>query len=219
MKAYTDNKARVSAIIQIPALKEETYGRDFSEMLQERLTFDEALADSALTIMTRQRLKIVKTPALPAARQRGGALMASDDKIEELIREIAAKHGIAVGRDDPILILQTINERLMQDSQAAQQEILDRFTEELEVIAHRWGDDAKQKAERTLNAALAASKEAMAKGMQDGGKAAAEAVRRELERRRAARRPIREARRVSYMNMVAAGMAVFAAALALWATL
>ncbi|HEL7749697.1 conjugal transfer protein TraM [Cupriavidus taiwanensis] len=146
--------------------------------------------------------------------------MASDDKIEELIREIAVKHGIAVGRDDPILILQTINTRLMQDSQAAQQEILDRFKEELEAIAHRWGDDAKGKAERTLNAALAASKEAMAKGMQDGGKAAAEAVRRELEAVAAQlAAPIREARRVSYMNIVAAGMAVFAAALALWASL
>ncbi|WP_367903525.1 conjugal transfer protein TraM (plasmid) [Xanthomonas oryzae pv. oryzicola] len=146
--------------------------------------------------------------------------MASDDKIEELIREIAVKHGIAVGRDDPILILQTINTRLMQDSQAAQQEILDRFKEELEAIAHRWGDDAKGKAERTLNAALAASKEAMAKGMQDGGKAAAEAVRRELEAVAAQlAAPIREARRVSYMNIVAAGMAVFAAALTLWASL
>lgn len=61
MKAYTENKSRVSAIIQIPTLKAETYGRDFSEMLQERRTFDEALADPALTIMTRQRLKIVKT--------------------------------------------------------------------------------------------------------------------------------------------------------------
>ena len=61
MKAYTDNKARVSAIIQIPILKAETYGRDFSEMLRERRTFDEALADPALTIMTRQRIKIVKT--------------------------------------------------------------------------------------------------------------------------------------------------------------
>lgn len=60
LKAYTANKGRVSAIIQIPALKEETYGRDFAEMLQGRRTFDEALADSALTIMTRQRLKIVQ---------------------------------------------------------------------------------------------------------------------------------------------------------------
>jgi len=60
MKAYSDNQARVSAVIHIPALKEETYRRAFSEMLQERRTFDEALADSDLTVMTRQRLKIVK---------------------------------------------------------------------------------------------------------------------------------------------------------------
>ena len=60
MKAYTANKARVSAIVKIPALKEDTYGRDLSDMLQERLTFDEALAMDSLTIMTRQRLKIVK---------------------------------------------------------------------------------------------------------------------------------------------------------------
>jgi len=61
MKAYTSNKGRVSAIIKIPTLKEETYGRDFAEMLQERMTFDEALAMESLTIMTRQRLKIVRT--------------------------------------------------------------------------------------------------------------------------------------------------------------
>jgi hypothetical protein len=61
MKAYTTNKARVSAIVKIPALKEDTYGRDLSDMLQDRLTFDEALAMESLSIMTRQRLKIVKT--------------------------------------------------------------------------------------------------------------------------------------------------------------
>lgn len=60
MKAYTANKDRISSIIRIPALKEETYGRDFSEMLQARRTFAEALSDSTLTIMTRQRLKIVR---------------------------------------------------------------------------------------------------------------------------------------------------------------
>lgn len=61
MKAYAANKSRVSALVQIPALKEDTFGRDLSEMLQARLTFDEALAMESLTIMTRQRLKIVKT--------------------------------------------------------------------------------------------------------------------------------------------------------------
>ncbi len=61
MKAYVTHKNRVAAIVQIPALKEETHGRDFSEMLQDRQTFDEALDDKTRTIMTRQRLKIVKT--------------------------------------------------------------------------------------------------------------------------------------------------------------
>ena len=60
MKAYTTNKARVSAIIQLPSLKKETYGRDLGEMLQDRLTFDQAIAQESLTIMTRQRLKIIK---------------------------------------------------------------------------------------------------------------------------------------------------------------
>jgi hypothetical protein len=60
LKAYKDNKDRVSAIVRIPALKEETYGRDLSDMLQQRLTFNEALASESLTIMTRQRLKIVR---------------------------------------------------------------------------------------------------------------------------------------------------------------
>jgi hypothetical protein len=60
LKVYKDNKGRVSAIVQIPDLKKETYGRDLSDMLQDRLTFDEALAKESLTIMTRQRLKIIR---------------------------------------------------------------------------------------------------------------------------------------------------------------
>lgn len=142
------------------------------------------------------------------------------DKIEETIKAIAARHGIAVGRDDPILVLQTINERLMQDSQAAQQEILETFKSELEAIAHRWGEDSKGKAERTLNAALAASKEAMAQGMKEGAKAAAESVRREFDASASKlANSVQEARRVSMLNMVAASLAVFAAALALWASM
>ncbi|MGL5905959.1 MAG: conjugal transfer protein TraL [Shewanella sp.] len=60
-KAYTEQKQRVAAIIQIPDLKKETFGRDLSDMLQAHQTFDEALADSGLHIMTRQRLKLIRT--------------------------------------------------------------------------------------------------------------------------------------------------------------
>lgn len=60
LKAYGDNKERVSAIVEIPLLKEQTFGRDLSDMLQSRLTFDEAIMKESLSIMSRQRLKIVR---------------------------------------------------------------------------------------------------------------------------------------------------------------
>ena len=60
MRAYTANKERVSAIIHIPTLKAETYGRDLEDLLRTRRTFAEALDDPDLTIMTRQRLRIVQ---------------------------------------------------------------------------------------------------------------------------------------------------------------
>lgn len=60
MKAYSANKDRVSAIIKVPELKQDTYGQDFSEMLQNRKTFNEALEDKDISIMVRQRLTIIK---------------------------------------------------------------------------------------------------------------------------------------------------------------
>lgn len=146
--------------------------------------------------------------------------MMEADKIEETIKEIFAKHNIAVSHDDPLLVLQTINERIMKDSATSQQERLDHFKQGLEDIAHRWGEDAKNKAERTLNAALAASKETMAKGMQEGAQAAAQAMRCEVETTVAQlTASIRESRRVAFMNLAAASMVVVAAGLALWASL
>lgn len=102
------------------------------------------------------------------------------DRIEELVRDIAAKHGIAVGRDDPIMILHTINERLMRDTQQAQQTALDGFKSELELISHRWGQDAKDKAERILTAALQASREGMATSINEAARQAADLLRKEL---------------------------------------
>ena len=140
------------------------------------------------------------------------------DPVEELIKEIAAKHGIAVSRDDPILILQTINTRLLQDSARAQQVMLDQYKEELEALALRWGNDARDKAERILNASLAASKGAMAKVMQEGAREAAASVRGEVDGAlgRVAG-AMRDARRIGVLNVVASCITCLAAAVALWA--
>ena len=140
------------------------------------------------------------------------------DPVEELIKEIAAKHGIAVSRDDPILILQTINTRLLQDSAKAQQVMLDQYKEELEALALRWGNDARDKAERVLNASLTASKGAMVMVMQEGAREAAGVVRGEVDAALGrVRGAMRDARRVAALNVVASCITCLAAAVALWA--
>ncbi|WP_066335831.1 conjugal transfer protein TraL [Azohydromonas lata] len=60
MKAYRDNKGRVSALIQMPFFKPELHGHDFSQMLQARLTFDEAIAAEGVQLMAKQRLTAVR---------------------------------------------------------------------------------------------------------------------------------------------------------------
>ena len=85
------------------------------------------------------------------------------DKFDAAIQEIAVRHGVVLSKDDPILILQTMNDRLIEEARQAQAAMLTQFREEMESISSQWRDDAKEKAEKIINAALASSKEAMAR--------------------------------------------------------
>jgi hypothetical protein len=144
----------------------------------------------------------------------------TNDPVDQLIREIAAKHGVAVGRDDPILILQTINAQLLEDGAKAQQDMLQTHKEELEDIAQRWGNDAKDKAERILSAGLAASKEAMARVTQEGALAATALMRSEIDQALGGiTQALEQARDLARINMIAAALTLVAAAIALFATL
>ena len=86
--------------------------------------------------------------------------------IDDTIKEIAVKHGISVGRDDPILIMQTMHEKLIEKQNHAQQLLLDNFKSEIEQISSQWKDDAKEKSEKILNTTLLACKETVAKAIQ-----------------------------------------------------
>ncbi|NIA56976.1 conjugal transfer protein TraM [Massilia sp. TW-1] len=143
-----------------------------------------------------------------------------DDQIEALIREIAQKHGIVVGRDDPIFVLQTINHRLMQDSAKAQRAQIEGLKEEMEALAQRWGLDAKEKSERVLNASLVAGKQAMAQLMEEGTRTSARVLVNELDDLLARlAQPLREARQLAVFNVVASCITLLAAVVALWGTL
>lgn len=143
-----------------------------------------------------------------------------DGQIEALIREIAQKHGIVVGRDDPIFVLQTINHRLMQDSARAQQAQLESFKEELEALAQRWSQDAKERSERILNASLTVGRQAMAQMMEEGAKTAVRLLADEVDDLLARlTQPARETRQLAVFNIVASCITLLAAGLALWTTL
>ena len=104
-----------------------------------------------------------------------------DKKIDEIIKEIAITHGVSLGKNDPILILTTINSRLSEDSQKGQKIILEEFKAELEEVTARWGMEAKEKAERILTAALTASKEAMDQALEQGATKTVESIQIEIE--------------------------------------
>ncbi len=83
------------------------------------------------------------------------------NKFDAVIQEIAVKHGVVLSKDDPILILQTMNDRLIEESRKAQAVMLAQFREEIEHISSQWRADAKDKAEKMLNISLTANKEMM----------------------------------------------------------
>lgn len=140
------------------------------------------------------------------------------DSLEELIREIAVVNGVAVDKNDPIMILHTINARLLNDSARAQQTMLDSYKAELEAIAFRWGNDAKEKAERILSASLTVSRDAMAQSMAETATETAKAVRAEVEDAiRLAQGPINESKAAARLALIAACMAFAAAVLAFFA--
>lgn len=60
MKAYIKHKHRVSSLIRIPRVTQETFGQDMEMMLARRVTFQEVNAIPDFELMAKQRLTMVK---------------------------------------------------------------------------------------------------------------------------------------------------------------
>ncbi|KTD33837.1 conjugal transfer protein TraM [Legionella nautarum] len=100
------------------------------------------------------------------------------NEFDKTIQEIAIKHGVVLSKDDPILILHTMNENLLAETRQAQALMLTQFREEMEKISSQWKDDAKEKAEKILNVALTGSKEAMARLLQESTSESVQAMKK-----------------------------------------
>jgi hypothetical protein len=60
MKVYLRHKDRISALLQLPKVNEQTFGRDLKLMLDKRLTFAEAKASPQFNIVAKQRVAMME---------------------------------------------------------------------------------------------------------------------------------------------------------------
>ena len=142
-----------------------------------------------------------------------------DAAIEDLIAEVAAKHGVAIGRDDPILVMQTINDRLLREGAAAQQALLDAYKNELEAQASRWSAIATERADRVLQVALIGCKDMVAIQVKEGAGATAASVSAAVDAALArVTCRLQDARRIAMLNLAAACITLTAAGLVVWSS-
>jgi len=92
--------------------------------------------------------------------------MNTSDGFDEVVKEIAATHGIALSKEDPIMIMHTLNKRLIEDSKSTQQDLLDNFRSQMEVLYDQWTIEAKHHSDRILNASIVSSKAEVARVME-----------------------------------------------------
>jgi hypothetical protein len=124
---------------------------------------------------------------------------------------------VALDREDPILMVQTMHARLLADSRSAQQAMLDDYRTTLEGLLERWSAETTAKAERIVTAALTATTETMKAQMATNTTAVASAMRKEVadvldqtETR------MRRATTVGYLNLLAALVTFLSAVVVYW---
>lgn len=100
---------------------------------------------------------------------------------EDVIRAAALKNRVGLQQDDPHMVLVTILNHIAEDWKRGIDAALEAHKNEYEAIAHRWRKDAAKQAEKIINAALAASREAMAKSMNEGAAKVLELVRKDQQ--------------------------------------
>lgn len=73
---------------------------------------------------------------------------------EEIQQIIAQKHGFYLSRDDPILVLYTMNEQLLHRNEAAVNLAIKNFTEVTEIEAMNWKKEISNTTKNLLETSL-----------------------------------------------------------------
>ena len=140
-----------------------------------------------------------------------------EDPIDDLLKDIASKHGVALDREDPILIVQTMHARLLAESRSAQHTMLEDYRTTLEGLLDRWSTETTAKAERIVTASLTASTETMKAQMATHTTDLARTIRKEVtEVVETTETRLRRATTVGYVNLLAALVTFLSAVVVYW---
>ncbi|MEI2768771.1 MAG: conjugal transfer protein TraM [Nitrosomonas sp.] len=76
----------------------------------------------------------------------------SSDKLDALIERVASEHGIVLSQDDPVLMMYTLNEVLLEQNEKAHAELLSKYQAILEESFNQWQTVTSKKANALINA-------------------------------------------------------------------
>lgn len=76
------------------------------------------------------------------------------DKLDEIIQEVAIKHGYVIGRDDPVLMTYTINQQVMEAGVRIQRAMLEEHLRGMGKIASGLEDQAAGRLNRIARQAM-----------------------------------------------------------------
>ena len=78
----------------------------------------------------------------------------SSDKLAALIERIASEHGIVLSQDDPVLMMHTLNEVLLEQNKEAHAELLRNYQAILEENFNRWREYSTKKSNALINSSM-----------------------------------------------------------------
>lgn len=76
----------------------------------------------------------------------------NNDKLDALIQRVASKHGIVLSQDDPVLLMHTLNEVLLEQNEKAHAELLNKYQAILEHSFNQWIEYSTRKSNALINA-------------------------------------------------------------------
>ena len=78
----------------------------------------------------------------------------STDKLDALIERVASEHGIVLSQDDPVLMMHTLNEVLLEQNKEAHAELLSNYQAILEENFNRWCEFSIKKSNAIISASM-----------------------------------------------------------------